>query len=102
MNKMDEQKTTEKEKPEEPTGGSEEGNKPKASTLVDDANTAAERLEKANERKAELLRQEEELMAKKTLGGRAEAGQAPVKKEETAIEYRDRIDKEISEGKHDD
>ena len=101
MDEQTEEKTKEK-KPEKPTGDSEEGDKPKASTLVDDANTAAERLEKANERKAELLRQEEELMAKKALGGRAEAGQAPVVKEETAIEYRDRIDKEISEGKHDD
>ena len=101
---MDEQteKKTEEKKPEKSTGDTEEGNKPKTSTLIDDANSAAKRLEEANERKSELLRQEEELMAKRALGGVTEAGQTPVVKEETAIEYRDRIDKEISEGKHDD
>jgi len=52
-----------------------EGSKPEATTLVDEANAAAERLEKANERKAELLRQEEELAAKRALGGRSDAGQ---------------------------
>ena len=70
----------EKEKEE-----NKEEEKPK--TLVDDANDAAERMEKANERRAELLRQEEELMAKKALGGVTEAGQTPVKKEETPAEY---------------
>ncbi len=100
---MDETKEkTEEKKPEESTRDTKEGDKPKTSTLIDDANSAAKRLEEANERKAELLRQEEEFAAKRALGGRAEAGQTPVVKEETAIEYRDRIDKEISEGKHDD
>ncbi len=101
MDEQTEEKTEEK-KPEESTGDTKEGNKPKTSTLIDDANSAAKRMEEANERKSELLRQEEELMAKRALGGVTEAGQTPVVKEETAIEYRDRIDKEISEGKHDD
>ncbi len=92
---MDEQKTTEKEKPEEPTGGSEEGDKSALVKETEAANAAAERMEKATE---ELNAAE----AKRRLGGVTDAGQAPVKKEETAIEYRDRIDKEISEGKHDD
>jgi hypothetical protein len=52
-----------------------EGIQSKTPTLIDEANTAAQRLETANERKAELLRQEEELDAKKVLGGRAEGGQ---------------------------
>ncbi len=101
MDEKTEEKTEEK-KPEKPTGDTEEGNKPKTSTLIDDANLAAKRLEDANKVKKELLDRDEELAAKRALGGRAEAGQPPVVKEETAIEYRDRIDKEISEGKHDD
>jgi len=88
---MDEKETTEEKKPETPTSDADEGSKPEAVTLVDQANSAAERLEEANKRKAELLRQEEELMAKKTLGGMSEAGQAPVKKEETAKEYMNKV-----------
>ena len=41
-------------------------------------------------------------MAKKALGGTTEAGQVAKPVEETPKEYRDRIDKEISEGKHGD
>lgn len=69
----------------------EQPEQPKANTLVDEANAAAERLEKANERKAELIRQEEELAAKKALGGQSEAGQPQKPKEETPKEYADRI-----------
>jgi len=99
---MDDKEPKEPEKKPAPKD-SGEGVQPKATSLVDDANTAAERLEKANERKTELLRQEEELEARKALGGRSEAGQAPVEpKEETPKEYRERIEKEISEGKHND
>lgn len=57
-------------------------------TLVDQANEAAERLEKANERHAELLRQQEELEAKMKLGGRSiipEKREEP--KEESPEEY---------------
>jgi hypothetical protein len=92
----------EKDKEQGTSEDAGEGIQPKAATLVDEANTAAQRLETANERKAELLRQEEDLEAKRALGGRSDAGQAPVKKEETPQEYRARIEKEIQEGKHDD
>ena len=51
----------------------------------------------------ELINREEALAARKAVGGVAEAGQEPVKpKEETPKEYNDRIEKEISEGKHGD
>ncbi len=39
------------------------------SSLIDEANKAAERLEKANKEKAVLLEKEEQLMAKRALGG---------------------------------
>ena len=42
------------------------------------------------------------MKAEEALGGRSVAGETAVKKEETAQEYNARIDKEISEGKHDD
>ncbi len=92
---MDEQteKKTEEKKPEESTGDTEEGNKSKEPQVIVNANAAAERLEKANEERARLLGREEELVARKLLGGRAEAGQSPVVKEETALEYSKRVDK---------
>ncbi len=102
---MDEQTTekTEEKKPEESTGDTKEGDKPKTTPLIDIANAAAERMEKANEKTERLLDRQEEMDARRALGGRAEAGQAPaVEKDETPEEYKERIDKEIQEGKHDD
>ncbi len=52
-----------------------EGNKYETTSLIADADAAAERLEKANERKAELLAREENLEARKKLSGESEAGQ---------------------------
>ena len=50
---------------------------------------------------AELLRREK-LKAEVARGGKSDAGQAAEKpKEETNKEYRDRIDKEMAEGKTD-
>ena len=68
----------EQEKPEENAPSKpDEGEQPAAEkTIVDKANESADRLEKANEVKKELLDREEALEAKKILGGRASAGQA--------------------------
>ena len=70
---------------------------------VQEVNKNYEELKTANDKvEGELLRKEE-LKAKIALGGQSDAGQSPPKpKEETPLEYRDRIDKEIIEGKHDD
>ncbi len=83
---MDEQTTKEKES-EGPTGDTEEGNKPEVYGAIDDANLAAKRLKDANKVKKELLDREEEFAAKRALGGRAEAGQPPVKQEISNEEY---------------
>ncbi len=57
-------------------------------TMIDDANLAALRLEEANKEKAELLDREELLMSKKALGGKSNAGEIPeVPKELTDVEY---------------
>ena len=102
MDEPKEQKAKEKE-PEKPAGDTDEGNKPEIYKPIEDANLAAKRLEDANKERRELLDKEEELLAKRALGGRTEAGgQQSVKEEETPKEYRERIEKEISEGKHND
>jgi hypothetical protein len=65
-------------------------------TLIEDANLAAERLEKANKEHRELLERHEALLANQRLGGRAEAGIVQEKpKEETPQEYA----KKLFEGK---
>ena len=86
---MDEEKPKEEKQEEEPkpTEDSGDGDKPTTTPLIDIANAAAERMEKANVETAKLLQRQEELEQRRALGGRAEAGQEPQKKEETDEEY---------------
>ena len=54
-------------------------------------------------REEDLQTRKEEFAARQMVGGEIEAGQeTPKPKEETHKEYNDRIEKEISEGKHHD
>ena len=70
-----------------PTGGdTDKGDKPEVYKPIDDANLAAKRMEDANKERRELLNKEEELLAKRALGGVADAG-STTKKEETPQEY---------------
>ena len=92
------------ETPEEGTepegaGDKEKGDKPKTPQTIVEANAAAEKLEMANKKHEELLARQEDMIARKILGGGSEAGQAAEKKEETPKEYRVRINKELAEGK---
>jgi hypothetical protein len=64
---------------------------PKTSTLIDNANASAKRLEDANKKQEELLNRQEELMARQRLGGTTENSPAPEKKELTAREYSDLV-----------
>jgi hypothetical protein len=49
-------------------------------------------MEEANKEKAELLKREEDLEARKALGGSSEAGAPPVKpKEEAPKEYAEKV-----------
>ena len=59
----------------------------KSKTLIDEANAAAERLEKANERTAELLRQQEEFRATDILSGKAEQPKPEKRPEISPQEY---------------
>lgn len=76
-----------------------EETKEEKTTIIDDAKTAAERLEAANKETKELLKKAEDLEAKKILGGKSEAGEAPKKEEE--ISNKDYA-KQALEGKFND
>ena len=78
----------------------EDGDKPKSTRLVDDINLASKRMEEATEASRKERVESERSYAQMKLGGMTEAGQPAEKKEETPKEYNDRIEKELSEGKH--
>ena len=72
-------------------GDTNQGVQSETSSLIGKANEAAERLEKANKERTELLRREEELEARRRLGGQTSGNNVPVKKEETPSEYMKRV-----------
>ena len=88
---MDEKKANEEKKPESSTSNADEGGKPEVYKPIDDANLAAKRMEDANKEKKELLDREEQMIAKRALGGTAEAGQTTEIKEETPQEYAKKV-----------
>ncbi len=61
------------------------------------------RREEASKVEAELLDRKEKLQQNALLSGEGGGTQTPVEpKEETSKEYRERVEKEVSEGKHND
>jgi hypothetical protein len=60
-------------------------------TELDRADQIAERQKRENDRREALLTREEALEARKTVGGITEAGQAPVKQEETPADYAKKV-----------
>lgn len=83
---MDEDKEEEKKEEEKP-----EETPATTTPLIDAANDVAKRIKEQNDRAEELQLRQEQLMAKQALGGNSEAGIAPEKKEETDIEYKNRV-----------
>ena len=81
--------------------GDEKGTEDNSSdSLFERTDKAAARIEAGNKKTEELLNRQEELYARQKLGGKASAGQEAKKpKEETPKEYRERIQKEMAEGK---
>jgi len=64
------------------------GNKSEGVSIIEQANTAAERLERAYRQQEEILKRQEEMYAKQILSGRANAGTVPEQpKELTPQEY---------------
>lgn len=76
---------------EDATPDDEKGGKYETTPLIERAREEREKLEEANQKKEELLNREEQIMAKRALGGDSEAGQTAEKKEETPAEYTQRI-----------
>ena len=87
VDEKSEEKTTEQEKESsesDPSGRDKSGE----DNPVIMANQAAERLERANQEKRELLKREEEMEARRILGGRSKgAEQVKQPEEEDPVEY---------------
>jgi len=71
-------------------------------SLYDKTEAIVQRQEAANKKTEELLERQEKLHANQRLAGTSGGHIEEIKKEETPKEYRERIDKEIVEGKHND
>lgn len=97
---MDENKTTEETKPDNAVSDADKGSKLKAIGKIERAELVAERIEAANAKAEELVERKEEAAAKLILGGQAEAGQTPVKKEIDSEQYaRDVLEGKINNDK---
>ena len=92
---MDEEKRAEKTIEKTAAIDTETGNKPAATSIVEQAKLAAEGLAKENTRMEENLRRQEELKARETLGGQTAGAQPEAKKELTPKEYADSVSKGI-------
>jgi len=89
---MDEEKTN--QEPEGTTENIGTGSKPATTSLITQADLAAERLEKALKMERENLKMREALMVRDALGGRADAGgQALEKRALTDKEYAEAMEK---------
>ena len=85
----------------EPDKSVEKTDKPSSPT--DDFIKAKAEFKEENDRREKIIEEEKKLEADKLLGGDGGGHVTPVPaKEETPKEYRERIEKEIQEGKHDD
>jgi len=94
---MDEKKPVEEEQTNE---DSDDGVQPKEPSIVEQADSAAERLKTENDRKEKLLEREENIAARKALGGDRAGPQGDEKpKEESPEEYSKRIQQELKNGK---
>ena len=82
---MNEQETNEENKTETTTGTSDDGAVVKTTPLIDVANQAAERMEKANVETARLQQIQIDIQSRIALGGKADAGK-PEKEELTEEE----------------
>ena len=67
--------------PAPPVENTSRGDQPKAATLIEQADSAAKRVEDASRKAEETLKRMEELYARQMFAGKTDAGQAP--REET-------------------
>jgi len=89
---MDEEKKAERVIEKKAVDDIDDGDKPSASSIVERADAAAERLEKASAEYKALIRRQEELMAKQALGGISSGpGKKEPPKEETPAEFKEKF-----------
>ena len=93
---MGKEKTNETEKAdkgaEAPTDDKGEGVQSETVSELDRADQIAERQKRENDRREEILKREENLAARKAVGGVTDGGSQDEKpKEETAKEYKDKV-----------
>lgn len=87
---MDEEKTQKQEGKEATAKNFKYGNKSDKASILEQTNTAAERLEKANKEASEIVKRQEELYAQQRLGGKSQgAPQEKKPKEVDPSEYAD-------------
>ena len=91
---------TEKGKQEATTDNSKDGLQQKTVSELDRADQIAQMQKRENDRHETLITREENLEARRKVGGITLAGQkTEEKKEETPKEYRTRVEKEMAAGK---
>ena len=78
-----------------------EGEAKKTLSDLDRADLNVQAQKRENDRKEKLIEREENLLARKMIGGETESAPQSEKKEETDKEYRTRIEKEMASGKTD-
>jgi len=89
---MDEEKKAERVIEKKAAEDSDDGDKPSASSIVERADAAAERLAKENERIEANIRRQEELMAKQALGGVSSGpGKKEPPREDTPAEIKEKF-----------
>lgn len=86
---VDEKEKTEENQKETTDENTDAGDQPKSSTpsIIEQANAAAERLAKENERMAELIRRQEEIVARDRIGGNSSGDSSEKKEEDDPAEY---------------
>ncbi len=88
---MVDEKDKKPEGKEPATENNEDGVQQKTISELDRADQIAERQKRENDRREELLTREENLAARQAVGGVAEAGQTPVKVEESNSDYANKV-----------
>ena len=81
---VDEQEKKEEEPKPDNTG---EGVQSETISEIDRADQIAQMQKRENDRREKIIQREEALEARRTVGGRSELGDRPVKKEESAADY---------------
>ncbi|KKM98643.1 hypothetical protein LCGC14_1155790 [marine sediment metagenome] len=94
MSEEETKQGTEEEGKKDTVNPNDDGAKYETTPVIERAREEREKLEAANTKREELLDREEAMMAKRELGGRAEAGGQPAEKKETDSEKSKRYIKE--------